>query len=227
MHKWSALFLLTTELLWAQAPNTAGRLADLEFVGTQLPKLCLNFYSQVSPTAYAAAVAALRAQITNLTDAEFYVGLAKLAAMAGDDHTFVRLDDVAAVHAGFQIFPLRFDWMGDGLFVVQASAPYSQAKDKDPTTSAVLGVAVWRRFVALRASGERRSFQLQYQCRRSLRTVCNPTTNCSRLRPGKREYRSVPAETGEGRIFNSDSRNARCSTTAALRPTHPLAMSYS
>ena len=127
MHKWSALFLLTAELLWAQAPNTAGRLADLEFVGTQLPKLCLNFYSQVSPAAYAAAVAALRAQITNLTDAEFYVGLAKLAAMAGDDHTFVRLDDVAAVNAGFQIFPLRFDWMGDGLFVVQASAQYSRA----------------------------------------------------------------------------------------------------
>jgi hypothetical protein len=36
-----------------------------------LPKLCLNFYSQASPTAYAAAVSALRAQITNLTDAEF------------------------------------------------------------------------------------------------------------------------------------------------------------
>jgi len=127
MRKWNFVFLLTIGPLWAQTSRDAGRQADLNFVGTQVPKLHFNFCSHVRPATYAAAVAALQAQIPNFTDAEFDVGLAKLAAMAGDDHTYVRLDDTAAVNAAFQIFPLRFNWMGDGLFVVQASAEYAQA----------------------------------------------------------------------------------------------------
>ena len=127
MSKRGVLLLLAAGTLCAQSPNVAGRQADLDFIGSQLPKLALNFYAQVAPAAYAAAVAALQAQIPTLTDAEFYVGLAKLAAMAGQDHTRVRLDDTAAVNAGFQVLPLRFNWMGDGLFVTQASAQYAQA----------------------------------------------------------------------------------------------------
>jgi hypothetical protein len=79
MHKWRVFFLLTIGPLWAQTSRDAGRQADLDFVGIQLPKLHLNFYSQVSPAAYAAAVAALRAQVPNLTDAEFDVGLSETA----------------------------------------------------------------------------------------------------------------------------------------------------
>jgi hypothetical protein len=75
----SLFSVLTIGPLWAQTSRDAGRQADLDFVGIQLPKLHLNFYSQVSPAAYAAAVAALRAQVPNLTDAEFDVGLSETA----------------------------------------------------------------------------------------------------------------------------------------------------
>ena len=121
------LLFLAVSTLWAQPSRDAGRRSDLNFIGTQLPKLHLNFYAHVSPANYANAVAALNAQVPYLTDAEFYVGLARLAAMAGDDHTNIRLDDSGAVNAGFQIFPLRFLWFADGAFVIQAASEYSRA----------------------------------------------------------------------------------------------------
>ena len=79
----------------------------------QLSKLHANFFFQLDQAAFAQAASTLRTQVSTLSDAQFYVGLAQLAAIAGDAHTFLNLSDIAA-SAGFQTFPLNFLWMDDG-----------------------------------------------------------------------------------------------------------------
>ena len=113
--------------LSAQRFSTAQRQADLNFVATQVPKLHVNFFFQLDPATYQNAVVKLQSQIATLTDAEFYVQLAALMAMAGDAHTSIALDGTAAQNAGFSVYPLRFRWLDDGVFVTAAAAPYAQA----------------------------------------------------------------------------------------------------
>jgi hypothetical protein len=54
-----------------------------------LPKLHLNFFYQLNPQDFNQAVQAVDAQIPVLSDAEFNVRLAALAAMARDPHTMI------------------------------------------------------------------------------------------------------------------------------------------
>ena len=103
------------------------RQADLQFIATQLPKLDVNFFSQLNRADFNNAVQSLSAQISSLSDAEFMVRLAALAAMAGDPHTALYLNGTAAANAGFQQFPLSFRWLDDGVFVSRAGPEYSQA----------------------------------------------------------------------------------------------------
>lgn len=113
--------------LRAQTARDQARLQDLSFVTTQLPKLHANFFFQLDQAAFAQAASTLQTQVPTLSDAQFYVGLAQLAAMAGDAHTFLNLNDSAAASAGFQTFPLNFFWMDDGVFVTGAAPEYAQA----------------------------------------------------------------------------------------------------
>jgi len=91
------------------------------------PNCIRTFFFQLNPADFSKAVNALQNQISTRTDAQFYVGLAQLAGMAGDAHTFVNLTDGGAVSAGFQSFPLNFLWLDDGVFVIGAAAEYSQS----------------------------------------------------------------------------------------------------
>ena len=118
---------LSTWNLVAQSARDQARLQDLNFLATQLPKLHANFFFQLNPADYSAAASQLGAQVSTLTDAQFYVGLAQLVAMAGDAHTFVSLGGSAAAKAGFQTFPLEFRWLDDGVFVTGAAVSYSRA----------------------------------------------------------------------------------------------------
>jgi uncharacterized protein (TIGR03437 family) len=86
----------------------------------------MSTFYQLSPAAYAQAVANLQSQISTLSDAQFYVQLAALIAMAGDPHTFISLTDSAAQTAGFLPFPLQFRWLDDGVFVTAADPYYAQ-----------------------------------------------------------------------------------------------------
>jgi hypothetical protein len=70
---------------WAQNLTTSQqRLADLNFVATTLPALDPFFFNQLKPADFNAAVSQLSAQVVTLSDAQFYVGLTALVAMAGD-----------------------------------------------------------------------------------------------------------------------------------------------
>jgi uncharacterized protein (TIGR03437 family) len=120
-----ALLLLTGEL-HAQLTRDQARQADLNSVATEIPKRHANFFFQLNPNDYNNAVSDLRAQIPALTDAEFYVGLARLIAMAGDAHTLIYLNAAASV-AGFRQLPLEFRWLDEGVFVTGAAPDYSRA----------------------------------------------------------------------------------------------------
>lgn len=109
--------------IWGQTARDAGRRRDLDFVANQLPKLHPNFFFQLNPADYTKAVQALDAQVPNLTDAEFNVRLAALAAMARDEHTSI----LPIVAASSLPFPLLFRWLDDGVFVTGAAAEYSKA----------------------------------------------------------------------------------------------------
>jgi uncharacterized protein (TIGR03437 family) len=114
-------------LLSAQRFSTAVRKADLDFVASQVPALHANFFYQLDRSAFQAAVDNLNAKIGSLTDAEFYVQVAALVAMAGDAHTSIYLASNSALQNGFQNFPLQFRWLDDGVFVTAASPDYARA----------------------------------------------------------------------------------------------------
>ena len=117
---WAALLALTSPA--QHFPSISGRQQDLNFVSTQLPALHPNFFHQSNRPTFNQAVAELTAKISNATDSEFYTGLVKLVAMAGDGHT-----SIATSSAPFQFFPLQLRWFPDGVFVTGASDAYSQA----------------------------------------------------------------------------------------------------
>lgn len=122
----SALLLaVALPRLQAQTSRDQLRRQDLSFVGTQLPKLHVNFFFQLNPNDYSHAVDALDADIPKLTDAEFNVRLGALAAMAGDEHTIIFPSVLA--DAATQKLPLTFRWLDDGLFVTSAADAYKKA----------------------------------------------------------------------------------------------------
>src|SRR5215813_5677721 len=103
-------------------PSIDGRRQDLDFVANRLPTLHPNFFVQINRESYQQAVSALDAKLSTATDAEFYVGIAQLVAMAGDGHTTLNYSS-----APFHFFPLRFRWLDDGIVVSRAAAQYTEA----------------------------------------------------------------------------------------------------
>lgn len=124
---WMAQLFLAMTPLSGQMFSTSQRQADLNFVATQVPALDPNFFAVLNPAIYQQAAAALNAEISTLTDAQFYVQLSALIAMASDAHTSIYLANSAAENAGFTFYPLQFRWLDDGVFVTAARAPYMQA----------------------------------------------------------------------------------------------------
>ena len=149
------MFLMLAAGLSAQTRDQQ-RQADLDFISTRLPRLHVNFFYQLNPTDFNAAVQSLSAQIPNLTDEQLAVRLAQLVAMAGDEHTYLNLASIP----GLQTQAIGFRWLDDGLFVSSAAPDYTQAlraqlvKIGDTPMSDVLtkigsvvpGNSQWRRY---------------------------------------------------------------------------------
>jgi uncharacterized protein (TIGR03437 family) len=123
MRRWLLVFAVPALLLKAQPSSLGNRTQGLNFVATQLPKLDPNFFSQLSSSAFQQSVNNLQANLAALTDAQFYVSLAQLVAMAGDSHTYLYL--YAA--PGFQQLPMHLRWLDDGVFVTSAGPEYTRA----------------------------------------------------------------------------------------------------
>lgn len=113
------LWTLTALSLHSQS-TPQSRQQDLTFVATQLPNRDSNFFANLSPSAFQQAVASLQFNLSALSDAQFYVGLAQLIAMPGDAHTYLYLSNMP----GMQTFPLHLRWLDDGVFVTSAAPEY-------------------------------------------------------------------------------------------------------
>jgi uncharacterized protein (TIGR03437 family) len=120
------LFLLSSVTPCAQV-STALRQQDLDYVTDQLPKLHTNFFFQLDRGTFQKAAAELASRITTASDAEFYVGLSQLIAMAGDAHTAIALNGAAAAAVGFKSLPLGLRWLDDGVFVTATTSADSRA----------------------------------------------------------------------------------------------------
>jgi hypothetical protein len=123
MRWWLLAWVFRGLFLNAQPSPIASRTQDLSFIATQLPSLDPNFFSTLSRSEFQQAVNKLQANIGTLTDAQFYVGLAQLVAMAGDAHTYLYLSNTP----GFQMLPLHLRWLDDGVFVTSAGPEYTAA----------------------------------------------------------------------------------------------------
>jgi uncharacterized protein (TIGR03437 family) len=123
MRWWLLVWVFRGLFLNAQPSTTDSRTQDLSFVATQLPNLDRNFFSTLSRSEFQQSVNKLQANISTLTDAQFYVGLAQLVAMAGDAHTYLYLSSTP----GFQMLPLHLRWLDDGVFVTSAGPEYAAA----------------------------------------------------------------------------------------------------
>lgn len=118
----AAVLLLVVSDALAQT-SLAGRTQDLDFVQYFLPGMHADFFYQLNPATYYQAASALQTRIGSATDAEFYMGLAQLIAMAGDMHTTIDPEDY---FYGYGSLPLTLRWLDDGLFVTAAAPEYSQ-----------------------------------------------------------------------------------------------------
>jgi uncharacterized protein (TIGR03437 family) len=117
----SGIVLLLAFAAQAQTVDVAGRISDLDYIATQIPRLDPYFFVHLNRADFQQAVDTVSTNIPTLSDAEFYVALAQLVAMAGDAHT-----DLYLVNS-FPLFPLLFRWLDDGVYVTVAASQYARA----------------------------------------------------------------------------------------------------
>src|SRR4051794_4374730 len=94
--------------------SPSDRAADLNYVSTQIPRLDPYFFDHLDRGRFQRAAEELNGRLSTTSDAEFYVALTQLVAMAGDAHTQLNLPGSTA------LFPLQFRWLDDGVFVTAA-----------------------------------------------------------------------------------------------------------
>lgn len=92
--------------------------ADLEFLARELPARHKNLFFKITPEAFRADVAALRARIPALDRPRFLAELARLVASVGDSHTALTVIPQKA-------FPLKLYWFKEGIFVTDAAAEHA------------------------------------------------------------------------------------------------------
>ena len=100
-----------------------------------------------------ASVSELNQAIPSLSEAEIIVGLARIAALAGDAHTRLFL---GSAQTGFRTYPIRLQWLGDGLFVTQTIPDLRQLLGKRLAMIGGLGIEQALQSIAPAISHENR-----------------------------------------------------------------------
>lgn len=95
---------------------------DLQTLATSLRTRHPNPFYKTPEAEFDRAVAELDREIPSLSRDDIVAGLLRISAMI-DGHTQIRFTDPAA---NFHIYPLRLYDFSDGIFAVDATAPYSQ-----------------------------------------------------------------------------------------------------
>ncbi len=107
------------------APGRAARWSeDLDFLDKEFPQRHKDFGKLIPPARFHAEVAALKLNVTNLSDERMVLGLTRLIAGMGVAHTSINW---GAFGHGFSFSPLKLRWFSDGLMVVGAPEKYRDA----------------------------------------------------------------------------------------------------
>jgi hypothetical protein len=97
---------------------------DLAYLDQRMETLHPNLYFYRSQSEFESAIKELDMNIPYLTNDQMVMEFMRIAALPKDGHTFLfPFQD----SAGFQLYPLRLYLFSDGLFVVDAQAPYQEA----------------------------------------------------------------------------------------------------
>ena len=115
------LFSVCSALAQSRTTRAAAWRQDLNYLATNLPALHVNAFFQTTRDEFNTAVQRLNDRIPELSDAEITVELARIVASISDAHTYIPLNQFAA---GFHFYPIRLEWLSDGLFVTHATGDY-------------------------------------------------------------------------------------------------------
>lgn len=97
---------------------------DVDYLASELSALHRNAFFSVDRAVFAAQAEELSAQAPHLSDAELAAGMAELAALIGDGHTYV---DVRYSIPDRPLLPLQLGWYGEALIVTAAPEIYRDA----------------------------------------------------------------------------------------------------
>ncbi len=100
--------------------------ADIDFLAARMQAIHRNLFHALPQADFDRAVRELKAEIPSLTDNEVIIGIMELIAMPGmerDGHMQLFLFR----ETGFRIYPLRLYVFSDGVFAIDAIAPYERA----------------------------------------------------------------------------------------------------
>jgi hypothetical protein len=97
---------------------------DLQFFADEFPRRQADFASLYPQPAFDRDLAALRRDISRLTDADITLRLMRLVASAGVAHTSVGLP---LFKPGFRPMPISMRWYSDGLAIVAATPDHAEA----------------------------------------------------------------------------------------------------
>ena len=91
---------------------------DITYFAEELPRVHKNLFFQMDKGEFFEAVDKLKGEVSNITDVEIKLALARLAAMVGDGHTQVSL---VTDYDKLLLYPIRLYWFLDGLYIVNAA----------------------------------------------------------------------------------------------------------
>jgi hypothetical protein len=95
---------------------------DLRYFAAELPKRHKNAFHFMTREQFAAEVGRLDKDIPMLSAEQIFVRFLQLIAMVGDGHTSIEEQSLL----GLGLYPLRYEFLEDGLFVQSASAEYRE-----------------------------------------------------------------------------------------------------
>lgn len=107
----------------AGAPVGPAWRQDVQLIARELPRRHPNAFARLTRASWDSAVRALDRRIAGLSRAQAQVALMELVALVHDGHT--------ALNPGFDpafewhYYPVRFEWLGDGLYVRAADSAHA------------------------------------------------------------------------------------------------------
>jgi tetratricopeptide (TPR) repeat protein len=96
--------------------------ADLQFLLQEIERLHVNPYHSISKQKLLAKAQAIETELAELTDQQVVFRMMELLGALGNGHNFIVPTN--AKQGVFSKLPLQFYWFNDGVYIVNADAPY-------------------------------------------------------------------------------------------------------